>query len=105
MSKREIVLLVSRAIAVIQWITALMYLLYLPQYLMNLLHHITPTQPTDLFWNRYYFEGLFAEILRVAVLAGIAGWFWKCGPGVERILLPLIPESGASSTATDPPNS
>jgi len=92
MSRREIVLLVSRAIAILQLIAALLdAFLYLPQqafYLSQQLHmrslfpqaqnHLPPT-----IWI-----GIIITVVRIVALFIVAAIFWNCGPTIERMLLP-----------------
>jgi len=101
MSKREIVVLVSRALAVIQIITALLEVTGLPQELLSLFHHIFPVQAPVFgdYWSRYYMEAVLALIARIAICTFAAWLLWKCGPDMERFLLPsgkLDSESGST---------
>ena len=60
MSKREIVILVSRALAIIQIVTVLLEITSLPQALLGLFHHLLPLQ-TPVFGDyssRYYMEAV-----------------------------------------------
>jgi len=90
MTRREIVVLVSRALAVIQLMTALIEITYLPDHLMNLIHHMIPLQTPYFgdYWSRYYMEALLALVARIAILLLAALTFWKCGPKIEQLLLP-----------------
>jgi hypothetical protein len=90
MTRREVVLLVSRALAVIQLMSALLDITYLPAYLMDLFHH-----PLSLhwpyfndYWSRYYTELLLAFVARIAILLFAALVLWRCGPQIEAFLLP-----------------
>jgi len=98
MSRREIVLLVSRAIALLQLITALLdAFITLPQQLFflsqqlrmesqfransnfpQMQHHLSPIAMT----------GLAVTVVRIVALLIIAAVFWNCGPTIERWLLP-----------------
>jgi len=99
MTRREIVVLVSRAIAVIQLMSAVIEITYLPAYLLNLFHHLFPVGSLDVgdYWSRYYMEALLALIARIAILLLAALIFWKCGPKIEQMLLP-----GDAATTTSP---
>jgi len=91
MSRREIVVLVSRAIAILTIIAALndllinvrFWVLLLSQQMrlqsMNLPMHIG----AGIAWTEVIFS-----LARILVLCVIAGWFWMCGPTIERIFLP-----------------
>jgi hypothetical protein len=80
MSRREIVLLVSRAIAIPIIIGVLNTLLvYIRLSVSMLSHPLSPhNSPTELIFE-------FARLL-LTLLVGVL--FWKCGPTVERLLLP-----------------
>jgi hypothetical protein len=96
-SRKEIVLLVSRAIALLQIIAAVVdavlnlpqqgYVLY-RQYLlfagMEEIHRFAPAPSVSpVFWI-----GVLTVFLRIGVLLFIAVLFWNCGPMVERWLMP-----------------
>jgi hypothetical protein len=89
MSRREIVLLVSRAVAILSAIEALIHLSNLPyqaflmvrQYLRSLhggpQNYLVPEE-----WMV-----ILLILVRVIGLLLIAGLFWRCGPMVEEFLL------------------
>lgn len=93
MSRREIVVLVSRALAIIQLVTVALEVSYLPQSLTSLGEHIGSWQSPQLYGylSRYYIEGTLALILRIAFLLLTAHLLWKCGPKIENFLLPAAP--------------
>ena len=85
MSRREIVVLVSRAIALLQIIPALMSLCFsLPQqlYLIRQAPRFQHTPPWE--W-----EAITIELLRIVVQLAIGALFWRCEPMIERLLLPV----------------
>jgi hypothetical protein len=88
-STNQIVLLVSRAIAVIQCITALLEVSYLPERLMSLHHYRGPGEilASD-YLARQYSTALAFLCFRIAVLLALAWAFWQCGPRLRRLLLP-----------------
>ena len=99
MSRREIVLLVSRAIAILQLIAALLDgFLYLPQqafYLSQQLHMRTMFPGAQNHMPPTIWISVIVTLIRIAVLLIIAAIFWNCGPTIERMLLP----SGSSPEA------
>lgn len=108
MSRREIVVLVSRALAVIQFVTAMLEISYLPQDLMSVWEHASPLRTMDLYnyWSRYYIEGTLSLILRIAFLLFATWFFWQCGPKVENLLLPvaaMVQEPAHLDAADGPP--
>ena len=90
MSRREIIVLVSRALAIIQIVTALLELTGLPQELLGLFHHILPIQKPVFgdYWSRYYMEAVLSLIARIAICSFAALLFWGCGPKIEKFLMP-----------------
>ena len=99
MSRKEIVILVSRAFALIQLVTALLEITYLPGRFMSLIHHVReidtvgPSRAGD-YWRMYYQLDIMSFMIRIAGLLIIAILFWHCGPWVERILSPKPEELG-----------
>jgi hypothetical protein len=97
MSRKEAVVLVSRALAVIQFITALLDISVLPERFISLHHyaHIfnsigaSETTTYYLTYDRVEIAFLFA---RIACLLTLTLVLWNCGPWVERLLLPKIEE-------------
>jgi hypothetical protein len=100
MSRREIVLLVSRAIAILSAIEALIHLSNLPyqalimvrQYLRSSnggpQSHLVPEE-----W-----AVIILILVRVIGLFLIAALFWSCGPTIEHALLP----TGTQETTDTP---
>ena len=94
MSRKEAVLLVSRALAVLQLIYALMELTNLPIRLMSLHHHTTSRVSVlapsgyDDFWSGYYRVDIAFLVARIMIYLVFAFVFWNCGPWIERLLLP-----------------
>ena len=93
MTRKEAVLLVSRALAMIQLITAFIESSYLPDRLVSL-HHYTiringsiVSQP-DNYLRNYYQLSIAFIFARIAILLLFAFLFWNCGPWIERVLLP-----------------
>ncbi len=101
MSRDDAVLLVSRAIAVIQLICAFVDASYLPERFVSL-HHYSIAGLLSLG------DTYFANLDRVEIgfhLGRIAGYFfaswifWNCGPRISRILLPSRKEEGTARQA------
>jgi hypothetical protein len=105
MSKREIVVLVSRALAIIQAITAVLDLAYLPEHLMVLSRHVNELNSLPMGSHLFdYDASLLREdriylaflTLRIGILCLAALLFWRCGPFIERMLSPSTVEGKAS---------
>jgi hypothetical protein len=87
MSRKETVLLVSRAIAILMSIPALMELLLgVPQRMWLLSQNSRPGAPAYIL--RMQEAGIFLTLVRIAAVLLIAMLFWRCGPAIERFLLP-----------------
>ncbi len=96
MTREEAVVLVSRALACIQAITALLDLTYLPERFVSLHHYVqeglaaSSTTAVDL--ATYYASLERIEIGfffgRIAFLMLMAMLFWNCGLRIARFLLP-----------------
>jgi hypothetical protein len=92
MSRREAILLVSRALAVMQLIGVLFEVTYLPERFLSLQHHATgpsvlSVSSYDVFWAGYYRVAIGALLLRILIGLLLAVVFWNCGPWIERLLL------------------
>lgn len=96
MSKRDAILLASRAIAILQLLTAAIEITYLPDRLYSLSRYTrlvatgaAPEAALDL-WHQYRLD--VALLLFRFVMLMIFAWiFWSCGPRIERLLSPSEP--------------
>jgi hypothetical protein len=94
MSRKEVVLLVSHALAVMQFSYAMIEITYLPVRFMSFFHHasrasvLDPPAAYDLFYRTYYGVDIAFFLVRIVFLLTLAVIFWNCGPWVERVLLP-----------------
>ena len=99
MSREDVVVLVSRALAAIQAITALLDASYLPTHFMSLHHYGQEAQMAAAASKRgtfdlaaYYVTLERVDIAfffgRIAFLLLMALLFWNCGPRIARLLLP-----------------
>jgi hypothetical protein len=93
MTRKEAVLLVSRALAIIQLISAIIESSYLPDRFISLYHYTvringaSVSQPDN--YLRSYYQLIIAFIfMRIALLLVFAFLLWNCRPWIERILLP-----------------
>jgi len=101
-SRRDAILLISRALAVVEFVNALVEITYLPVRIMSFLHHerqvsVLVVSATDAFYRSYYavdIAFLFARCIGLLLLAWV---LWHCGPWVEQVLLPKREEPGQSS--------
>src|ERR1700721_148360 len=97
MSRKEAVLLVSRALAAIQLISAFIEVTTLPDKYVSLHHYASLIDAGVGTQGVYYFKsydevGIAFNFARIAGLMVFALVFWNCGPWVERFLLPTKSE-------------
>jgi hypothetical protein len=99
MSRREIVLLVSRAVAILTIITALNDLLADLAFWGRLLTRQMIFHGTDAAVHiaEIQWAGVILSAVRILGLLFIAGLFWTCGPKIEGFLL-LAGAQGQSDT-------
>ncbi len=102
MSRKEAVLLVSRALAMIQLISALMEITTLPGRLLSLNHYAGRIAASTGVPSDYYFRsldqvGIAFMWARIAGLLLFAFLFWNCGSWIERILLPKREEQSPAA--------
>lgn len=95
MSRSEIVRLVSRAVAVIQLVSALEEISYLPQRILSAQHygawdHLSVSP----YLARQYSLDVASLFGRTALLLTLAWIFWTCSPRIANLLLPPNGESG-----------
>ena len=90
MSKRQIVVLVSRALALTQIVYGLFDATYLPERFVWLAYRLkshSVFEPRTLT-NEPEFYSLILTIVRLAITFGAAVLFWRCGQKVSNWLLP-----------------
>ena len=93
MSRKEAVLVVSRALAMIQLISALLEITTLPDRLVSLNHYTSRINASTALSSDYYFRsydqvGIAFMWARIVCLLVFGFLFWNCGPWIERVLLP-----------------
>lgn len=87
MSRKEIVLLVSRAFALLLISWALVDVTYLPERLFAFSHHLSQRSVlgTPDYWSNYYLVITAFTVVRILALFLAAVWFWRCGPRIENL--------------------
>jgi hypothetical protein len=98
MERVETIRVVSRAVAVIQFVSAFLDITYLPERFIWLIHHSSEINGAGLasgahFWTMYYQVEVWSLIVRISGLLLFGILFWNCGPWVERILMPQRPSN------------
>jgi hypothetical protein len=89
MSREEIVLLVSRALSIIQAASALLDVTYVPAYLFSANHYASDAG----YIGTIHRIELVAMLARIVGLSVVAWLFWRCGPWVTGLLLPTPAET------------
>jgi hypothetical protein len=87
MTRKELLLLVSRAFALLLITWTFVEVTYLPEQLFALSHRLSQSSvllPRD-YLSSYYLILTVFLVLRVLALFLAAALFWRCGPRVEAI--------------------
>ncbi len=90
MSRKELVLLVSRAFSLLLIILGFVEVTYLPARLLTFSHHLNQASVLathdyhDYLTKFYLITGTF-HVVRILGLFLAAALFWKCGPRVEAL--------------------
>ena len=87
MSRKELILLASRALALLLACWAMVELTYLPQRILELSQHLSQRSvlATYGYLSSYYLFLLLSNVLRMLAMFAAAVAFWKCGPRVEAL--------------------
>ena len=91
MSKKDAVLLASRALALIFTVSALIEVSALPGRLYEFLYYakqVHGSSPSYPYWQHYELIALGFLITRIVGYSLMAMWLRKCGLEVEEFLLP-----------------
>ena len=87
MPRKEVTLLVARALALYLICWALADVTYVPERVLSLRHALSERGPlkSGPYYVLYYRETMIAAIVRILGLSFGAGILWKGGPGVQRL--------------------
>src|SRR5450631_4755511 len=90
MSRKELVLLVSRTFALFLTTWALVEVTYLPHTLYSLFHHLSVQSAlaTYDYWSRYDSILAVCGVFRMIAMFLVAALFWRCGPWVQALFSP-----------------
>lgn len=97
-SKKDAVLLLTRLISFYLIFCAITDALALPLELNSFLHYLhehielpasvlageSHAGSTASYWMRYYFLEFMQNVLRAVIWLLIAGWFYRCGPRIQK---------------------
>jgi len=98
LSKKDAVLLLSRAMALYMLLWALTDVLALPAELNSLLHYLNERSQlgasvlmgenhasrVESYWLRYYTIAFSTNLLRIVLWLLAAGWLYCCGPRIQK---------------------
>jgi hypothetical protein len=89
LTKKEAVMLASRAFALYLICWGLSDVTYLPQLALDLQRHWRHSSVLmpDYWWT-YYRVGMVIHLVRILALFAAAGWLLKCGKRVQVFFLP-----------------
>lgn len=99
MSRKDALVLASRALALVFGVWALSEISYLPEILHSFLRYVNPdpgSSPAIQYWRHYYLIRLGFLVTRIVGYSLMARWFYKGGPEVEELLSGSSLEQSAS---------
>ena len=101
MSRKDGILLASRALALVLIIGALDELSYLPTRLYSFLHYvhddsILAPSPRGQYLGHYYLIELGFLVIRIVGYSLTAWWLYRGGPEIDELFLPSAPEGSQS---------
>ena len=85
MSRKDVLLLASRGLAVLLTITALAEISYLPEFLNSFLRY---RDAPGSYSRSYYLIRTGFRVVRIVGYSLAARWLFKGGPEIEDLLLP-----------------
>ena len=90
MSKRALVQLASRALALNMLLWSIYSLMYIPVYSFSLSHYarLTPKTAGQEYLYRYYFLLVVSHLFMSVAVFLAAIWIYKCAPTLEAFLSP-----------------
>ncbi len=98
MSRKDAVVLASRALALLFFVWALGEASHLPEYLHSFLHYLDaePGPATFIEYRRhYYLISLGFLVIRVLGFSLLAAWLYRGGPEVEQLFSSTSPSQDA----------
>jgi len=109
MKRIEAVVLISRALSLLWGVSALYEATYLPERLFSYVHYhnrVTNAglSPADFYLPELYRLAVALVFVRLVGYLLLACVFWRCGPWVERTLLPKIAEVDGASNGIESVN-
>ncbi|HXE07125.1 MAG TPA: hypothetical protein VN612_04460 [Acidobacteriaceae bacterium] len=102
----QLIRIISRAIAVFFLYWAFVSLVAIPRDLLALAHYGLPGQAavaSQTYWTMTYTTDLLGGLIRIVVLCIAAGWFYRCGPRIQRFFSPETFTSPLAPTSNPEP--
>jgi hypothetical protein len=96
MSRKDAVLLASRALALLFTVSALGEVSYLPEFLHSFLHYLNREPTATQYSQHYYLIRLSFLVTRIIGFSLIARWLYRGGPEIEELLLPSAAEENST---------
>jgi hypothetical protein len=103
MSKKDALLLASRAVALFLTVAALSEMSYVPEFVNSFLHYhkYAPTASTNVdyldYMRHYYLIRLAFLLTRIVGLSLLARWIYKGGSEIEELLMPSAEATGITN--------
>ena len=89
MSRKELLLMASRALSLLLLAWALIEMTYLPERAFSLSHHASERSVlvSEDYWTSYYLVITILLLVRIIALLIAARVFWKSGPRVQSFFV------------------
>jgi len=86
MSRKDLVVVVSRGVALYLFVWAFENISYLPGEFRSLSHHLSQQSAlaVDHYWRNGDIWSMAFTLTRATVLLAVAIWLYRCGPRVEK---------------------
>ena len=97
MTRRDAILLASRALALYLIAWALNDLSYLPESVLSFRHN-TSVLYSNNYLRTYYGVAIVVRVLRSTALFLTAAWLYRCGGRVQAYFLPVEPSALADGS-------
>jgi hypothetical protein len=90
MTRKDIVMVVSRGIALYFFAWSVDNATYLPDRFHVLSHHLKQQSvfATDHYWRNWDITSIIFTFIRVFALFALAVWLYRCGPLVQKFFFP-----------------
>jgi hypothetical protein len=96
MSKKDLIVAVSRGVSLYFFAWALDNMTYLPGEIRSLFHHLRMQSvlAEEHYWRNGDFWSIAFTLGRASILFAVAIWLYRCGPRVEKFFSPQTESVG-----------